>query len=282
MCFPNASTGPRPEGKVWSPSDNILTPADAWKLFKEGKLRLSLSSKIVEKDFLEKFLEISPVTPAAHQQLKAEKLEFDRQFRTWQMTEAKKLGHQLNSAATQALKKRWQVTNQKMQDDYKELLDLHTDETSPNKDGVEVCVVCKVEFEPKSLFLLRDGQRVISKITQEPVRIGNYKILRLNKEGEIDPTGERTIAPACRDCSRDIGGESYTYENAQAAIKEADDELAAQQNHMKKVELARKSLTRPDGSHRFNDGESASEDMDRASRLLDSRRQKGKFQGRRR
>lgn len=273
-------TGETPAAATkWTPSDKSLTPKEAYELFREGKLhQMWAKAGIPETEFSSVFLEKSPVTPAALKTLEGQQLRYHPVLRKWLVTRAKAAGKQLDNEATQAVKKEFFTMEAKETDERKKLIDLRPDESSPNKDG-ETCIVCEEKFEPMSLFLTREGERVISKITGQPVRIGNYKIAPVNADGDLDPEkGKRSIVAVCKDCGRDVGGESYTYENAKEAIVKADAELEAEQNRANRAVLLRKTLQRPDGSHRFDSGD-AHNDVDMAARILDARRAKGKFQG---
>lgn len=237
---------------------------------------------MAEDEFCVEFLHHSPVTPAALRTLEEQGFRWKPEnLRKWLITRAREMGKQLDNAAAQERKVAFFASEAKQKDEYDKLIDLQTDADSPEKDGA-VCIVCDGDFKPMSLFFVRDGQRVISKITNEPVRIGNYKLAKVNEAGEIDPEkGMLTIVPCCKYCSKDVGGESYTYANAKSALEEAKAEKEADQDRAKKGMLLRKSLVRPDGSPRFDSGD-ASDDMDKAASYAASRRNKGNIRGTRR
>lgn len=274
------ATTPVPTKKEWVPSDKPLTSKEAYELFRNGKLNLMWApSSITEEAFCSQFLDRSPVTPAAIRTLDGQKLRYHPKLRKWLITHAKEAGKQLDNAATQEVKKKCFTMEAEDDEERKKLIDLRPDHSSPAKDDGETCTICEVQFSPMSLFLTKDRQQVISKITGEPVRIGNYKIIGVNKDGEIVQTGgQSTVMPFCKDCSRDVGGESYTYENAMKAIEEAEAQKETEQNRANKAVMLRKALRRPDGSSRFDSGD-AHEDVDQAARILEARRAKGNFQG---
>lgn len=268
--------------KQWTPSDKSLTPKEAYELFREGKLNLLWAqSGISEEAFCAQFLDRSPVTPAAHKKLGEQSLRNHPVLRKWHITRAKAAGRQLTNSEAQTVKMEFFALQAKETDERKALIDLRPDDSSPAKDDGETCIVCETVFEPKTLFLTRDGQRVISKITGEPVRIGNYKLAKVNENGEVDPDGKLSIVGVCKECSMAVGGESYTYENAQKAIEDAEAEKATMQNRVNKATMLRKALSRPDGTDRFNTG-NVNSDIEMTARFLDARRAKGKFQGNRR
>ncbi len=271
----NMASNPRP---IRVASDNALTTLAAYELFKEGKLNLkSIPAGVTLEEFSVKFPEASPVTPAAIQTLESQGQRYNPELRKWLVTRSKTSSQQLTNEEAQRVKVEFFTLRAKTDEERKALLDLLPDASSPNKDG-ENCFVCKKQFKPMSLFLVVNGQRLPLNM---PVRIGNYKLAKVNGQGEVAEDGQVAIIPTCRDCSRVVGAESYTYDSATTAIQKAETEKQEMLNVATRAVSLRKTLTRPDGSKRF-EGSSAAEDIDATARFLQARREKANFRGGRR
>ena len=130
-------------------------------------------------------------------------------------------------------------------------------------------------------FFVRDGKRVISRLTNEDVVLGNFKVVDTNEANDIVQAGQGkpTVIGLCKECAPAIGGESYTHEAAVAARDQAANERASFHSKVDRAAAIRKSLLRPDGSPRIQGGASAAEDMAATANLLANRRGKRDFRG---
>lgn len=278
----NPVSGAEAAPAVRTPSDNALTPAEAYKMFKDGKLTLRLPVNISEEDFSKKFSEISPVTPKAIKTLETQGLRYHPTLRRWLVTQAKTDGRQLNDEAAQAVKVRWNAVQEKENrerqendEKYHALLDLQPDTSFPGENGKETCFVCKTEFTPMKLYLVRDGRRVPSKIAGGDVIIGNFKVGDMKDGQPVDAgQGEPTITGTCKECGPVSGGESHTYGDAIAIRDQMVNDRASFSDKADRAAALRRSLLGRNGEARFQGGTSAAEDVARAAAFMESRRSK--------
>lgn len=223
-------------------------------------------------------------------------LQFNKSLRQVLEIRHKHKGAQLELAETQEIVAFWTkreadraVEHEEKREERNKLLDLKRDETYPDEKDVCFFQSCRKEFEPMQRFkLIWDDEanalkypyeRQISKITDEEILMGNYKVVD-TRDDEMVPAGTGTpkSVPLCQDCAKLVGAESYTFAGGKAEEEKA---IAARQNvkdRAQEISRARQSLVRGDGTPRFQGG-SAADDMARTADYLANRRNKRDFRG---
>ncbi len=242
-----------------------------------------------------KNLENHFVMPDAHRWMVGEKLDrldnpFNKELRFVVIRRRmENLGRQLTLAETQEavnfLRNKRKMDGER-HEQYKKLLDLRTDDTSPNKEG-ESCIAkvtktCQGQFVPTARYKVFNDKRVVK--DGKDVQLGSYGIFRVDARGNINPTtGELMALGVCKECamSGEINGVIlYTFEDAGAKIAKIKAQEEAEKDREKRADVLKSSLVAPEGEPRFNSG-FATRDIDATSKFLESRRNKGSFQGRR-
>lgn len=222
-------------------------------------------------------IEKYPTTPLATNWLHKERFLDNDRLHKWLVTEAKKSGTTLALETTKVIARRFFTLMAGQEEERQKLLDLRPDGSAPSEEN---CYICPAVFRPMRRYKLMEGQRVISKVTNEPVVLGNYKIARANEQGDPDPQGKGKLVPVgiCRDCIQGIEGESWTLADAKAEIERIEAEEKVLENQAAKANALRKSLVGRDGGPRFNSGK-ATDDINRTAAYLQDRREKGNFRG---
>ena len=220
-------------------------------------------------------IEKYPTTPLAGNWLFKERFLDNDRLHNWLVTEAKKSGMTVGLTETKAVAKRFFTLIAGQEEERCKLLDLRPDGSAPAEEN---CFICPKVFRPMRRHLVREGQQVISTVTNEPVVLGSYKIARVNEQGDPDQRGKLAPVGLCRDCIDGIEGESWILASAKAEIERIEAEEKVLEDQATRASALRKSLVGRDGGPRFNSGR-ATDDINRTAAYLQERLKKGKFRG---
>lgn len=169
--------------EAWSPSDNALTPEEAYELFREGKLNLKWApAGITKEDFCKLFLEKSPVTPAAVHLLDEFSLRYHKTLWQQNVTEAKKRGRQVDKATVQEKCEEMQAEKERAedaQDDDVGSMSCQVPSHNPK--------LADKKYQPTTnciVFWNKEGvlQYVTEGMTSKPVRQGNFLVVMADKD----------------------------------------------------------------------------------------------------
>ncbi len=216
------------EAAVPAPAPRSDAPLDAKGLEE-------LSAKIGRKVTLE----TCPLTPAAHEWVTAEQQKLWAQRRghdarrLWDMLKARARNQerQLTLAEAQETEK----ARLALRDEY---IGLEPDSTASTE--AEPCFNCGSEFPPMLVNVRRDGY-ILRTREGQPIKSGNYAVLRIDEKGDADETGMPTPVGICKKCKPKVGGEFYSLARAKELAEKAkrEDNLAAKADKVRAAMVQR-------------------------------------------